>query len=541
MAGGPSGKRGWFPWLVFAITAVGALTVAIALYRLENARHTAHFKLAASERVHWLENGTELEFRPVRQMAAVFRFQGGEISEREFRVLAESAEFLEQSELLAIQWIARGRSPSGQQAFSIRYSYSPSPETTAGDSLSGAVLERARKHRQLLLTPWYRFDGLVRVRVLRPVFRLHGGSQELLGFVSGIYRVDRLLQAVLRAEEISMDLYVTDLGAPVAGYFHRSQGAFRWVGPDLGPFPGRRQTTRNVNLFGANWSVTAVSQPGAFVASPWGPLVIGLGGVLFGAFLMSYLRMLLEREAQVRQLVALRTEELNRRTEQLQAVNAELENFAYIASHDLRAPLRAVSQLASSIEEDKAEAMDDETTRRMRLMRERIKRMDDLIEGLLIYSRAGGAIGEMRDRVSLEPLLRELSDELALPAEFRVEIQEHLPTLRGDALHLRQIFQNLITNAAAHHDHSASGTVSISARDEGRYWRLDIADNGPGIPPEDRERVFRMFASAGGRNGQVHAGIGLALARRLVHGYGGRIDVVANQPRGARFRIWWPK
>ncbi|WP_139181426.1 sensor histidine kinase [Thiohalomonas denitrificans] len=528
---------------MFAITVLLGLVVATALYRLDDDKHATHFELAVRERIHWLESGITVEFRPLRRMAAVFAFQRGEISEQEFIELAQSAELSEQPELLAIQWLAKEKTPSGQEVFPVHYSYTltvGADHDLQTDPVPRALLEQARQRRDSSLSPWYRAHGMVRFRVVRPVFGERGG--ELLGFISGIYRVDLLLEAVLRpSEPISMDLFIVDASADVPGYFHQSRSVFRPVGPNIGPFPDSRRLTRMVNLFGVDWRVIAVSQPGVFIASPWGFLVIGIGGVLFGTILSTYLRMLLGREARVHQLVELRTDELNRRTEQLQTLNAELENFAYIASHDLRAPLRAVSQLVSSIEEDGAETMDVELIRRMRLIRERVQRMDDLIEGLLIYSRAGGTIIEAHDRVPLGSLLQELSDELPLPAHFRVEIRAPMPTLRGNALHLRQIFQNLLINAAAHHDHPESGMVRISARDEDKFWRLDIADNGPGIPPDERERVFRMFASTGGKDGGVHAGIGLALVRKLVHGYGGRIDMIENQPRGVRFRIWWPK
>ncbi len=545
MVGRFSIQKVWLPWFVLAVTALLGLVVATALYRLEDTNHATHFELTVSERIHWLESGITLELRPLRRMAAVFGFQRGEISEEEFRNLAQSAELSEQPELLAIQWLAKEETPSGQELFPVHYSHTltvGADDDPQNDPVPRVLLEQARQRRDSSLSPWYRAHGITRLRVVRPVFGERGGDQELLGFISGIYRVDLLLEAVLRpSEPISMDLFIADASADVPGYFHQSRRVFRPVGPNIGPFPGSRRLTRMVNLFGVDWRVIAVSQPGVFVVSPWGPLVIGIGGVLFGVILSTYPRMLLGREAQVRQLVELRTDELNRRTEQLQTMNAELENFAYIASHDLRAPLRAVSQLASSIEEDGAESMDVELIRRMRLMRERVQRMDDLIEGLLIYSRAGGTIIEVHDRVPLGPLLQELSDELPLPVHFRVEIRAPMPTLRGNALHLRQIFQNLIINAAAHHDHPESGVVTISAQDEVKFWHLDIADNGPGIPPDERERVFRMFASTGGKDGGVHAGIGLALVKKLVHGYGGRIDVIENQPRGARFRIWWPK
>ncbi|SCZ67600.1 sensor histidine kinase [Thiohalomonas denitrificans] len=248
---------------------------------------------------------------------------------------------------------------------------------------------------------------------------------------------------------------------------------------------------------------------------------------------------LLSRSLQERQEWAAREKAeavLVRKTKELERLNAELEEFAYVVSHDLKAPLRAVANLAYVIDEDVAEGLDEENRLRLRLLRKRVMGMDTLIDRLLGYARLDRSTQE-REAVALGPLLDDLLARLTIPPGFRIELQEPLPTIFANPLHLRQVFQNLITNAIDHHD-SSKGSVWIRAHDDGKHWRVEVVDDGPGIPAWAKERIFRMFSS-GGKPG--HTGIGLAVARKIVLSHGGQIEVADNSPRGTIFRTFWPK
>jgi PAS domain S-box-containing protein len=230
-------------------------------------------------------------------------------------------------------------------------------------------------------------------------------------------------------------------------------------------------------------------------------------------------------------------EALRRTADDLQRMNTELEQFAYVASHDLKAPLRAVANLAYVIDEEASGELDPENRHRLHLLRERVMTMDQLIEGLLAYSRAGRAPQD-RSCVALAELIRELVDELDITkGGFQVHTVEPLPTLFANPIELRQIFQNLLVNAVEHHDRPGEGHAWIRASDGEKHWTIEIADDGPGIPESKRQQVFRMFST--GVAGST--GIGLAIACKLVIANGGRIDVAGNIPRGAAFRIVWPK
>ncbi|WP_303903231.1 sensor histidine kinase [Thiohalomonas denitrificans] len=224
------------------------------------------------------------------------------------------------------------------------------------------------------------------------------------------------------------------------------------------------------------------------------------------------------------------------RTADLSTANRELEQFAYVASHDLKAPLRAISNLALVIDEDATDRLDAENRRRLELLRKRVERMDALIEGMLAYARLGQPSAGTSS-VALADVLTELTGELPLPAGFVVEWKEPLPHLNANPAHVRQIFQNLISNAVQHHDRS-SGHIRVRAREVGDYWHLEVADDGPGIPEEERQQVFRMFATGDKRS---HTGIGLAVVRKLAQGYGAQVEALPNRPRGTVIRMAWPK
>lgn len=146
-------------------------------------------------------------------------------------------------------------------------------------------------------------------------------------------------------------------------------------------------------------------------------------------------------------------------------------------------------------------------------------------------------MSEEQKPVSLMSVIEQLREELPLPAEFRLEITQPLPVLKANPIHLRQIFQNLISNAVQHHDRG-DGTLWIGAEETDDAWRLEVADDGPGIPVEARYRVFQMFNTT---SPQGHTGIGLAVVRKLALSYGAQVEVTENHPRGSLFRITWPK
>jgi PAS domain S-box-containing protein len=244
-------------------------------------------------------------------------------------------------------------------------------------------------------------------------------------------------------------------------------------------------------------------------------------------------------EEGIRRLNAELEERVAQRTAQLAAANASLNEFAYAVSHDLKAPLRAVSQLAHWISEDYKAVIDDEGRSRLSLMNARITRMYNLIEGILEYSRIG-RVEEDRQSVDLDAVVRETIDALAPPPHIRVTVEGTLPVITTSRPRMQQLFQNLIGNAIKYMD-KPEGLITVGCDDFGDFWRFRVTDNGPGIDAKYHEKVFGIFQTLATRGQPESTGIGLALVKKIVEGYGGRVDLQSEVGKGSTFSFTLPK
>ena len=219
--------------------------------------------------------------------------------------------------------------------------------------------------------------------------------------------------------------------------------------------------------------------------------------------------------------------------------NDELNQFAYVVSHDLKAPLRAIASLSEWIEEDLKDQLPEENQHQMRLLRGRVHRMEALINGLLEYSRVGRTQTPSL-MVNVNALLLEVIDSLAPPETFTIEIESGMPTLMTKRIPLQQVFTNLIGNAIKHHTRS-DGHVKISVKDQGQYYEFAVSDDGPGIAPEYHDKVFVIFQTLEARDRKESTGVGLAIVKKIVETETGKITIKSQVGNGSTFRFTWPK
>ena len=230
---------------------------------------------------------------------------------------------------------------------------------------------------------------------------------------------------------------------------------------------------------------------------------------------------------------------LQRITRALERNNRDLDQFAYVASHDLKAPLRGIANLSQWIEEEIGTGINDQAKEYLTLLRGRIHRMEGLIEGILSYSRAGRAKTGAED-VNVAELLEDII-ELASPAEgAEVKVVGDMPTLHTERLPLQQVFLNLITNGLKYAGGEAA-RITISGTDAGDFYQFSVADNGPGIAPEFHEKIWGIFQTLNPRDKVEGTGIGLALVRKIVDNKGGRAWVESEPGSGATFHFTWPR
>ncbi len=219
--------------------------------------------------------------------------------------------------------------------------------------------------------------------------------------------------------------------------------------------------------------------------------------------------------------------------EEISSANEELTNFAYVVSHDLKAPLRAIGSLADWLSTDYADKFDEEGKEHMRLLINRVHRMGNLIDGILQYSRVG-RVKESFATVDLNKLVAEAIDLLAPPPHIAIHIDSRLPTIVAEPTRVQQVFQNLISNAIKYMD-KPNGTVHIQCADDGTHWRFSVADNGPGIEQRHFERIFQLFQTLAPRDKVESTGVGLSLVKKIVEMYRGKIWVESSVGNGTTF------
>jgi signal transduction histidine kinase len=224
---------------------------------------------------------------------------------------------------------------------------------------------------------------------------------------------------------------------------------------------------------------------------------------------------------------------------ELAEANKELEQFAYVVSHDLKAPLRGVDSLAKWLVQDVGDRLGAEAAEQLRLMREQTERMRSLIDGILQYSRAGRS-REERTAVDLATVVPEVIELQAPPGHVRVEIEGQLPVVTAEKTRIEQVFANLVSNAIKYMD-KPQGLVRVGCADEGDCWRFWVSDNGPGIKPEDHERIFGLFQTGQPREAVDSTGIGLSVVKRVVTMFGGRVWLESAPGEGTTFFFTWPK
>jgi two-component system sensor kinase FixL len=232
-------------------------------------------------------------------------------------------------------------------------------------------------------------------------------------------------------------------------------------------------------------------------------------------------------------------EQRDRLLRELESANEELKNFGYVVSHDLKAPLRAIGSLADWLSTDYADKFDDEGKEHMRLLISRVRRMDGLIDGILQYSRVG-RVKEVAVAVELNQLVREVIDLLAPPENIEVSVENSLPTVMAEPTRIQQVFQNLLSNAIKYMD-KPKGEIRITCGAEGRQWKFSITDNGPGIAQQHFEKIFQLFQTLAPRDRVESTGVGLALVKKIVEMYGGRVWLESTVGRGSTFFFTLPR
>ena len=218
--------------------------------------------------------------------------------------------------------------------------------------------------------------------------------------------------------------------------------------------------------------------------------------------------------------------------------NEELDQFAYVVSHDLKAPLRAINNLAEWILEDMPE-MPEEVRKNFNMLRGRVLRMENLINGVLDYSRIGRTKIE-KETVDVQKFLQSIIETIVPSSDFQVHIDENMPKIHCEKILLHQIFSNLISNAVKYND-KPLGKINCLYKSIPGFHQFSISDNGFGIAPQYHEKVFGIFQTIEARDKKESTGIGLSIVKKIIEEKGGKITIESEENKGANFVFTIPK
>jgi PAS domain S-box-containing protein len=225
--------------------------------------------------------------------------------------------------------------------------------------------------------------------------------------------------------------------------------------------------------------------------------------------------------------------------QRLERGNQELDKFAYIVSHDLKAPLRGITNLAEWIEEDLGENLPEEVKGHLQLLRSRVEWMQRLINDLLVYARLGRTEAKP-EPLDVRKLLEEIVSTLNLPQGFQVKVVTTIPVLLAVRVEVYQLFLNLLANAVKYRI-SDDGWVEISCEESSDRVTFHVKDNGVGIAAEHHQRIFQVFQRLEASNEVEGTGIGLSIVKKIVEAAGGEISVASEKGKGTTFHFSLPK
>jgi signal transduction histidine kinase len=227
----------------------------------------------------------------------------------------------------------------------------------------------------------------------------------------------------------------------------------------------------------------------------------------------------------------------------LENANAALNRFAWIATHDLKSPLRAMGQMAQWIDESLSQKQYGDCKEHIKTLQSKTEKMEKLLDDILEYAQLDYILnpnGEDVEKVNGDVMIKDALALIGVPVGFDVQVNEALGKLSLPRMPLQQIFHNLIGNAIVHNNKKA-GFVAVDVEERENEYIFSISDNGPGIESEHHEKIFEAFQVLKGREGREGNGMGLALVKKMLDIYGGSIMVDSIPGRGSVFRFVWPR
>lgn len=254
------------------------------------------------------------------------------------------------------------------------------------------------------------------------------------------------------------------------------------------------------------------------------------------------LKIEVEKREAAEALLTEKAKKLEQESKKLASVNDELKAFAYASSHDLKSPLRGIKQLASWIEEDLEDegmSLPEDSQEHFTLLKSRITRMERLLDDLLEYSKAGHATGDLKE-VDVKEHSTELFELLNTKTKAQLHLAQGLPTFNTLEQPFSLVLRNILDNALKHSDKNA-GNVWVDVEEQSDFYLFKITDDGPGVSPEDFDKIVKIFSTLKPKDEVEGSGMGLAIINKIVQRVGGELSFECSEGKGLTVKFTWPK
>ena len=362
-------------------------------------------------------------------------------------------------------------------------------------------------------------------------------QQHFAGMVYAPFIVNRLMAGALDKEKRHVGIHLADDNDVIYDENTPAEEDF-----DPNPIFTQQAT---LQLYGRSWNFDIWSTRSFREATASNqPIYILIGGILIDALLLTLFVLLSRASRRALDFADRMTIELRRNTAELAQSNADLESFAYIASHDLKTPLRGIGDLTQYLEEDLEAYVatpdaNPDVQHNLQRLHQQTGRMENLIKGILDYSSVGASNDEM-ENVNVLDLLQALRTDLNV-REDQLIADGSLPILTTNRVRFEQVIHNLVGNAFKYHHHREHAVVTVTCSDNHGFFEFRVSDNGPGIDPKFHARIFEVFQTLQSKDEIESTGVGLAIVKKTVEALGGSVSVASTLGAGTTFRFDWPK
>ncbi|QPJ60721.1 MAG: GHKL domain-containing protein [Candidatus Nitronauta litoralis] len=410
-----------------------------------------------------------------------------------------------------------------------RYTAAKKARDTGEAQITGPIVlvqDEKRTPGFLFFTPFYaggKYESLEERR------------KNFIGMVYAPFIAEVLMNGVLMKEELHVGFRLRDGKETLYDQFGENQKEY-----DQNPL---FKKTISIDWYGRKWEFDIqTTQSFKKATDSFQPLTILIGGIIIDALIIFLILALSRTNKRAIDFANSINKKLIDQAVFLKKSNEDLEQFAYVVSHDLKAPLRAINNLSDWIAEDLGENLESETKENIVTLKNRVARMENLIQGILNYSRAGTA-GSEKMYCNIEEIVSNALSLMEGYTNISIDIGKNIPNVFADPTQLTQVFVNLISNAIRHSD-APGGKIKVSAKQyqkDERYIEILVANEGKKIPQEYADRIFKMFQTLEARDEKESTGVGLTIVKKIVENHSGRVCLLDTADLLTTFQVLWPK